>query len=743
MNIRPTRTFMRYLCFIGISLLINLSCSKDNDVFLDAVLDKEDDLVVEDNLDGIEEDEQEEVEDNDSNNEEMEDFESRITMFPAINDAYVQNGQGFDNSLIRLQENFRRSYLMFDLAPIDSVNGEITAANLKFIINMDDGNGMIKVFLSGSNDWSENNISDKTAPKAENQIGEITQTYKIGDEVEIELNISELPKGLNTLILEHENGNDLAFASKESTVKSGPKLQVTYEVPVSSEEIVVDDNQFIEGSEDEDNDENTGGDDTSGGDNTEDETTEDETNTDQESNTAPTAIAEATPISGIAPLEVNFNASKSTDDKGIESYTWDFRDGDISSAANATHSFSEPGSYNVILTVTDAEGLSETDEIMITATEKENEAPVAIATANRLTGEAPLTVNFMGSGSSDDEGIVSYQWDFQGGTSSEVNPSYTFTNAGSYTATLTVTDAEGLWSTSSLSLTVNPVTPSNPEADPIPCNAGSSRANISGEKVWCWNNLATEINAAGPLASFSSGQLAKSVHYNGQGVRATNGRLHFSLNPNSPDSGNGNNYRTEIRENPSNVDHALGTEQWFGWDYKFENDYKADALNEWIMWQVHGSFSSPAAPLISLWAAKQNMARQTNEPGEIFVVNAAVNTNNAEYVPTGIVPQAGQTLKIVVHVVWGDDNIGLYEVWINGTKIYSAQERTVYVEQPKGGYAKWGIYKWKWRSNSNVSASANQGITELNTSMGTLRSVMRRPGDADYGRDAYALVAPE
>ncbi|WP_162419622.1 malectin domain-containing carbohydrate-binding protein, partial [Cyclobacterium roseum] len=69
-----------------------------------------------------------------------------------------------------------------------------------------------------------------------------------------------------------------------------------------------------------------------------------------------------------------------------------------------------------------------------------NEPPVAEASADKTSGTAPLTVNFTGENSSDAEGAVSYFWEFgTGATSTEANPAYTFTEAGDYEVTLTVT----------------------------------------------------------------------------------------------------------------------------------------------------------------------------------------------------------------------------------------------------------------------------------------------------------------
>jgi uncharacterized delta-60 repeat protein len=74
-----------------------------------------------------------------------------------------------------------------------------------------------------------------------------------------------------------------------------------------------------------------------------------------------------------------------------------------------------------------------------------NQPPVAVLTADTLSGTAPLTVNFSSAGSSDPDGnIVSYHWDFGDQTTSdEANPSHIFNTAGSYTIVLTVTDNDG------------------------------------------------------------------------------------------------------------------------------------------------------------------------------------------------------------------------------------------------------------------------------------------------------------
>ncbi|WKN31500.1 PKD domain-containing protein [Porifericola rhodea] len=82
-------------------------------------------------------------------------------------------------------------------------------------------------------------------------------------------------------------------------------------------------------------------------------------------NQAPVALASANPSSGAAPLTVNFDGNSSTDDNGIESYSWIFGDGQSASGAEVSHTYSSSGVYTVILTVIDAGGLQDKDTLQI------------------------------------------------------------------------------------------------------------------------------------------------------------------------------------------------------------------------------------------------------------------------------------------------------------------------------------------------------------------------------------------
>ncbi len=80
-----------------------------------------------------------------------------------------------------------------------------------------------------------------------------------------------------------------------------------------------------------------------------------------EANLPPTATFSFTPLQGLYPLSVNFNAKNSRDSDGqIVSYNWDFGDGAKGSGSAIEHVYQGKNRFRVTLTVTDDDGASAT-----------------------------------------------------------------------------------------------------------------------------------------------------------------------------------------------------------------------------------------------------------------------------------------------------------------------------------------------------------------------------------------------
>lgn len=141
---------------------------------------------------------------------------------------------------------------------------------------------------------------------------------------------------------------------------------------------------------------------------------------------------------------VQFNDA-STGGNAPFSYQWNFGDGTANSTEiNPKYQFNLPGSYTVILTVTDLDGDISiiTKESFITVIDL---IPVADFTANAtLISLSNNIVQFQFTGTEGD-GPATFQWNFGDGTanSTERNPTHQYTLSGTYSVILTITDADG------------------------------------------------------------------------------------------------------------------------------------------------------------------------------------------------------------------------------------------------------------------------------------------------------------
>lgn len=138
-------------------------------------------------------------------------------------------------------------------------------------------------------------------------------------------------------------------------------------------------------------------------------------------------------------LDCTFTDASTDADGAIASWSWSFGDGATATAQSPSHAYAAAGTYTVTLVVTDNLGASDATSRAVTV----NRSPVA-APGGPYRSEADVA--FDGGGSSDPDGdaVVAWDWDFGDGASGTgATPAHPYTADGTYTVTLTVTDAKG------------------------------------------------------------------------------------------------------------------------------------------------------------------------------------------------------------------------------------------------------------------------------------------------------------
>jgi PKD repeat protein len=122
--------------------------------------------------------------------------------------------------------------------------------------------------------------------------------------------------------------------------------------------------------------------------------------------------------------------------------------------------FTEPGIYTVTLSVADAVGHFDTDEMVLTVLEIIK--PVAEAGPDMVVNERTQT-RFDGSGSTDNVGVAQWAWSFNDGlndvTIFGVSPIWIFMFSGVYSVTLNASDEAGNWDIDTMTVSVLDSTP--------------------------------------------------------------------------------------------------------------------------------------------------------------------------------------------------------------------------------------------------------------------------------------------
>lgn len=269
--------------------------------------------------------------------------------------------------------------------------------------------------------------------------------------------------------------------------------------------------------------------------------------------------------------------------------------------------------------------------------------------------------------------------------------------------------------------------------DPPPVS--TSLTNVT---AWTWDTITIPPYSYPDGAAFGPGLFINTA-YDTMGVSIVGDRMKFDLNPIDPvppaGSASPHNYRSEIHTDPWQINHPLGTEQWIGWRYYFSADYVIDPTSPITIFQNHPGIGG-LSPILELEIAGLDDPSPA-QGGEIQVVNV----NDRIIYP--VTPLAGQSLDVVIHIVYGLGDDGLTQVWLNEQLYHDKIEQTVLTNYPWGGNNKWGIYHHTFKNSpADVQASINAGAGFVKLDMGTLRMITRVPGHPEYKLDAYDLVKP-
>lgn len=192
----------------------------------------------------------------------------------------------------------------------------------------------------------------------------------------------------------------------------------------------------------------------------------------------PAAVFVPGPTSGCIPLDVQFTSTTTNADF----LQWDFADGNTTTGPDPMHTFTLPGTYTVQLVAENISGCTDTTTAIVTA------FPLPVSAFTQASDEsctAPVNVPFTDASI----GALGHAWDFGNGTSSVLNnPVAVYTEPGTFTINLVVSNQYGCTDASSGQFIVHPTPVAAFSAAPQPACAGYSvqftNLSVNASQFW-------------------------------------------------------------------------------------------------------------------------------------------------------------------------------------------------------------------------------------------------------------------
>ncbi len=293
------------------------------------------------------------------------------------------------------------------------------------------------------------------------------------------------------------------------------------------------------------------------------------------------------------------------------------------------------------------------------------------------------------------------------------------------------------------------------------CSSTYLSSNLTGKFQWCWNQISINQNTSGTstLIEPNALRLTQEWAYDQAGI--VNNTLRMYLNPtdntnnHTPgNNGDAGNKRVEIFEASDDTYASTftarkpaGWEEWLGWEMTMGDNYIPITQYHWLFYQNKpDDADSPGnnSPPFSLNVAGGVFSGIPASIGEVVLsTRANGNTGATVAYPTGVILQAGQTYKIVLHTIFGEGTTGLLQVWIDDVLVVDAPNiATLYTPTLGGGTNKFGIYNWNWGIQSRLDDILAQGVDHLELFFGNIKGERWSAQDAEYGSNRYTDVVP-
>jgi len=374
---------------------------------------------------------------------------------------------------------------------------------------------------------------------------------------------------------------------------------------------------------------------------------------------------------------VVFTASGSGGSGTYNNYNFYLNGGSVQSSSGNqwTEDFTSTGSNSVYVVITDSNGYSATSG---TITQTVNTDPTVSISSSQNPTDVGNTVTFTSSVSGGTAGY-SYSWSINGNTYTTSSASYSFTSSGTYSVSLSVTDAAGYVVTQTLDETVNSDPTVSASSSVSSADVGysisfsSTPSGGTGPYTYSWTLNGNQLSTSQDFSySFSSsGSYTLTVTVTDAVDTPTSASVTVTINPNPSIS-------VSSSQNPSDVGNSV----------TFSSSVSGGTGTDTYLWYINGVQESTASSFSYSFSSAGT-----------YYINVTVTDGDGHTASYSLTETVNPDPSVTINVVHNPTDVGIW---------------ATFTADITGGT---GPFTYSWTVNGQVFTSSSVNYTF--TSSGT------------------------
>ncbi len=148
----------------------------------------------------------------------------QVHRFHPIDDVYLEGKTVYDNTILKVKQQHRKSFIRFAVTDLDVLKSPVISARLK-LKGLEKDYGSLKIYLGEQSNWSESNLNLDDLPQPVRALDTLATNFVSGQVYELNLLNATPDNGVyNFILVLADSKRGISFSSREGAFQ--PELEI-------------------------------------------------------------------------------------------------------------------------------------------------------------------------------------------------------------------------------------------------------------------------------------------------------------------------------------------------------------------------------------------------------------------------------------------------------------------------------------------------------------------------------------